>query len=154
MSDFNNQISKLVNDFIAEVTALARKAAMDTLQTSLGGAASAAPRAPGRRAAAVERIAAPTVSSSRRPKGAKRPAGEIEKTKARVHAHIQANPGQRVEQINKALGTSTKDLTLPLQKLINDGEVRTEGVKRATTYFPGDGKPSDAGGGKKKRRKK
>ncbi|MCE9578696.1 MAG: DNA-binding protein [Deltaproteobacteria bacterium] len=153
MSDFNNQISKLVNDFIAEVTALARKAAIDTLQASLGGAA-AAPRVVGRRAATVERIAVPTISSGRRPKGAKRPAGEIEKTKARVLSHIQSNPGQRVEQINKALGTSTKDLTLPLQKLINDGEVRTEGVKRATTYFPGDGKPSDAGGGKKKRRKK
>jgi hypothetical protein len=153
MSDFNIQISKLVNDFIAEVTSLARKAAMDTLQSSLGGAA--APRAPGRRAAAVEHVAAPAQSSGRRPKGAKRPAGEIERTKARVLNHIQSNPGQRVEQINKALGTSTKDLTLPLQKLITEGGIRTEGVKRATTYFPGDGKPSDGGSsGKKKRRKK
>jgi hypothetical protein len=144
MSDFNDQISKLVNDFVAQVSALARQAAMDTLQAALTGALPANGARRGRPAAAVA-----VLGAGRRPKGAKRPADEIEATKERLYQYIKDNPGQRVEQINKALGTTTKDLTLPLKKLIADKAVRTEGEKRATAYFPGEGAPS-AGGGKKR----
>jgi hypothetical protein len=31
---------------------------------------------------------------------------------------VKANPGLRIEQINKELGTTTKDLALPIRKLI------------------------------------
>jgi hypothetical protein len=149
MSDFNDQINKLVSDFVAQVSALAKRAAMDTLESALtGGMPSGARRGrpPGGGGAAL---------SSRRPKGAKRPAGEIEATKASLYDYIKSNPGQRVEQINKALGTTTKDLTLPLKKLIADKAVKTEGEKRATAYYPGEGSPS-SGGGKRRggRRKK
>jgi hypothetical protein len=147
MSDFNDQISKLVNEFVSQVAALARRAAMDTLQSALAGALPGG----GRRGRAV--IALP--AGGRRPKGAKRPAGEIERTKERVYAYIKENPGQRIEQINKSLGTTTKDMTLPIKKLLADKAVRTEGEKRATTYFPGEGAPSKGGrrrGGKRKKR--
>ncbi len=97
---------------------------------------------------------AAVVLAARRPKGAKRPAGEIEATKTRLYDFIKSNPGQRVEQINKALGTTTKDLTLPLKKLIADKAVKTEGEKRATAYFPGEGSPSSGGGRKRGGRRK
>jgi hypothetical protein len=84
-------------------------------------------------------------------KGAKRPPGEISQLKEKVFSYITSSPGQRIEQINKELGTSTRELSLPLKKLISEGAVRTEGEKRATTYFPGDGKPQ--GSGRKKRRR-
>jgi len=45
-----------------------------------------------------------------------------------------------VEQIKLALGASTKDLALPMRKLVASGAVRSEGAKRATTYFPGKAK--------------
>jgi len=150
MSQFNDQITKLVNDFVAQVAALARRAAMDTLESALAGAGVGRGGAGRGRGRAVA-LAGP---SSRRPKGAKRPAGEIERTKTRVYDHIRAHPGQRIEQINKALGTTTKDLTLPIKKLIADKAVRTQGEKRATTYFPGDGKPSTGGGRKRRHAKK
>jgi hypothetical protein len=147
MSDFNDQINKLVSDFVTQVSALAKRAAMDTLETALtGGAPRRRGRPPGSGSVAA-------LGGSRRAKGAKRPAGEIEATKARLYEFIKSNPGQRVEQINKALGTTTKDLTLPLKKLISDKAVKTEGEKRATAYFPGEGSPS-AGGRKRGRRKK
>jgi hypothetical protein len=145
MSDFNDQISKLVSDFVAQVSALAKRAAMDTLESALSGGMPSGGRR-GRPPAAL--------GGSRRPKGAKRPAGEIEATKASLYDYIKSNPGQRVEQINKALGTTTKDLTLPLKKLIADKAVRTEGEKRATAYFPGEGSPSSGGGRKRGGRRK
>jgi len=150
MNDLSDQISKLVDEFVNQVAQLARKAAMDTLSTALGGAVPGLGNGRGRgRPGRIGRIAVP--SASRLPKGAKRPPGEITQLKERVFDHITSNPGQRIEQINKELGTSTRELSLPLKKLIGDGAVRTEGEKRATTYFPGDGKPQ--GSGRRKRRR-
>ena len=53
-----------------------------------------------------------------------------------VGNHIKSNPGQGVEQIAKALGTSTKELTLPIRKLLGDKKITSKGQKRATRYFP------------------
>jgi hypothetical protein len=154
MNDLSDQISKLVDEFVTQVTQLARKAAMDTLSTALGSGGAALGNGVGRggrgRGGRVARVAGPS-ASSRLPKGAKRPPGEISQLKDRVFDHITSNPGQRIEQINKDLGTSTRELSLPLKKLISEGAVRTEGEKRATTYFPGDGKPQSGGRRKRKR---
>ena len=48
---------------------------------------------------------------------------------------VAKHPGLRIEQINKELGTSTKDLALPIRKLIAEGQIKTKGKKRSTTYF-------------------
>ena len=50
----------------------------------------------------------------------------------------RATPGQGMEAISKALGTSTSDLTLPVKHSFPCREARPlrEGVKRATKYFP------------------
>lgn len=148
MSQFNDQITKLVNEFVAQVSALARRAAIETLEGALGDAGG--PRRRGRPPGGLSLA----IGGGRRPKGAKRPAEEIEQTKGRLYDFIKANPGQRIEQINKALGTTTKDLTLPIKKLIADKAVRTEGEKRATAYFPGEGSPSSGGGRKRGGRRK
>jgi hypothetical protein len=152
MADVNSQINKLVEEFVAQVTAVARQAAMDTLTSALGAAGGALAR---RRGGALAVTAVGRGAAARRPTGAKRPQSEIERTKERVHEFIRSNPGLRIEQINKELGTQTRDLALPLRKLIADGAVRTEGEKRSTQYFPGDGKSrSDGGAAAPKRRKK
>jgi hypothetical protein len=46
----------------------------------------------------------------------------------------------RIEQINKQLGTTTKDLALPIRKLISEGALKTKGEKRSTQYFAGESK--------------
>jgi hypothetical protein len=161
MSDFQSQINKLVGEFVTQVTALARQAAMDTLTTALGAAA--AKRKGG---AAGPSLAMPALGAGRiapagggkRTKGAKRPQAEIESTQQAVLEFIAKNPGLRIEQINKELGTQTRDLQLPLRKLIAAGSIRTEGEKRATTYYAGEGKParaaSAAPSGPRRRKKK
>ena len=42
----------------------------------------------------------------------------------------------------------TKDLALPIRKLVGQKQIRTEGQRRATRYFPGAG----GGGGRRARR--
>jgi enoyl-CoA hydratase/carnithine racemase len=149
MSDFNTQLAGVVNTFVAQVSALARQAAIETLGTALGGSLAApAPRR-------ATRVAAPAVTPSRPattatpaptrralPKGAKRPAEQLEGLRVTLLEFVKANPGQRIEQINKALGVSTKDLSLPVRKLIETGDIRAEGAKRSTKYFPAKGKKS------------
>jgi hypothetical protein len=41
-----------------------------------------------------------------------------------------------MEAIGKALGAPTKDLNLPIKKLLASKKIRSEGHKRATEYFP------------------
>lgn len=70
-------------------------------------------------------------------KGAKRDRSELQALSDRFIAFVGKNPGLRIEQINRDLGTTTKDLALPIRKLIADGRLRTSGHKRSTTYFLG-----------------
>jgi hypothetical protein len=136
MSEFQNEMNRAVQGFVAQITELARRAAIDTLESAFGSRAgrSAAPAA----AAAV--IAAAGFGRVGRPRGgrgAKRTSADLDALSDRFATFVKTNPGMRIEQINKQLGTTTKDLALPIRKLIADGTVSAKGQKRSTTYFPG-----------------
>ncbi len=133
MSDLNSQISKLVSEFVDNVTALARRAAVDTLTSSLEDRN-------GRRRGGGGSLAVDVLKTERRGKGAKRSSGQLDRLQSRVMEFVSANPGMRIEQINKELGTSTRDLQLPIRKLIASGALKSKGEKRATTYFAGSSK--------------
>lgn len=140
MSDFQTQMNRAVATFVATITELAKQAAMDTLGTAFAGTE-------GRRASASAGPAAPR----QRPRGAKRSPDELDKLAERFLAFVKDNPGLRIEQINKQLGTTTKDLALPIRKLLADGSIHAKGQKRSTTYFSGGG--GGGGGGRKKKAK-
>jgi hypothetical protein len=131
MRDFQNDMNRTVQTFVAQISELARRAALDTLESAFGGHAGR-----GNGAAARAGIA-------RRPgrpqggRGAKRAAADLEELATRFRTFVKSNPGLRIEQINKQLGTTTKDLALPIRKLVSDGVIKTKGQKRSTTYFPG-----------------
>ncbi len=55
---------------------------------------------------------------------------------ATLLANVKANPGQRGEQIAEAMGTDSKTIRRPMQKLIDDGAVRTKGERRGMRYYP------------------
>jgi hypothetical protein len=133
MSDLNTQISKLVSEFVDNVTALARRAAVDTLTGALDDRAGGGGGR--RRGAALAGV--DLTKLERRGKGAKRSSSQLDRLQSRVMEFVSANPGMRIEQINKELGTSTRDLQLPIRKLIASGSLKSKGEKRATTYFVG-----------------
>src|SRR5262245_38953462 len=135
MPELSHQISALVEQFVADVTALSRKAAMDSLSSALGTSGTMVRI--GRRGPA--KGATPSVVFAKLPKGAKRPADELAKVRDTVLEYVTANPGKRVEHMKAALGLETRELSLPIKKLIAEGSIRAEGHKRSTTYHPASG---------------
>jgi hypothetical protein len=132
MSDFQTEMNRVVQGFVSQITELARRAAIDTLESAFGG------RGGGGRGAAAAAIAAAGFGRVGRPRGgrgAKRTAADLEALSEKFASFVKANPGLRIEQINKQLGTTTKDLALPIRKLISEGQITAKGQKRSTTYF-------------------
>lgn len=128
-TDIDSKVRGLVEAFASDLTALIRESAFDTVRAALGDAAPSGRR--GGRAAAGGAVARRSL-----PKGAKRPPGEIEKLTGRLLDYVKGHKGERIEQIAKGMGVSTRELNLPVKKLIAGKSIRTKGHKRATQYFP------------------
>lgn len=129
MTDIERQIQQRVAAFVTELTGLVREAALAAVMEALRSGGRVAGSGGGARQAAA----------AVRAKGQKRPPEEIEAAAQQVHAWVTENPGHGIEDIARALGQSTKTLTLPLRKLTKAGAVVARGQKRATKYFPGSG---------------
>jgi hypothetical protein len=84
----------------------------------------------------VAKVAGSRKVASKRAPGEKRPPAEVAKLTDGLGDYIKANPGQRMEIIGKALGVTTRELNLPIKKLLAAKRIRSEGQKRATEYFP------------------
>jgi len=123
-------IRDAVEAFVEELKRIIEQAALESVQSVLGGSRPTTGRAPKTARAAAAKV--PT----RRSKGAKRTTEELEALMKKLHAFIAKNPGQRVEQIGGSLGVPTKELVLPVKKLLAEKQIGTKGQKRATTYFP------------------
>jgi hypothetical protein len=122
MANYQSEVQKLVDNFVAQLNDLWRRQAIDSL-TGGGGGGRGAARSNG-------------ISLGRgRGRGAKRTGVELDQLAESFVSFVTKHPGLRIEQINKQLGTSTKDLQLPIRKLISDGAIKTKGKKRSTTYF-------------------
>jgi hypothetical protein len=134
MANYQSELQKLVDGFVAQLSEIWRRQAIDSL-TGMGGG-----RGQGGRAGGGE------LSIGRgRGRGAKRTADELEQLADSFVEFVTKNPGLRIEQINKQLGTTTKDLALPIRKLLEDGVVKAKGKKRSTAYFPGEGQRKKKG---------
>lgn len=143
MSDIQQAINERIDAFVADITELAKKAALETLETGLSGGAP--------RVSAAKGLAGTTRG---RRKGGKRSPDEIKEAATHLLDYIRDNPGQRMEAIAKAMGSTTKDLTLPIKKLLQQNMVRVEGQKRATSYYPSSGRSSTRAASKKRRGRK
>jgi len=127
-SDIDDRIRGMVEAFAGELAALIRESAFETVRAALGeGGGGGRGRRGGSTAA---------LRSSSRAKGAKRPPGEIAKLVGKLKDYVKAHPGERIEQIAKGMGVSTRELNLPAKKLLSQKVLKTRGEKRATKYFP------------------
>ena len=142
MSNAENNIKAKVDAFVNDLSDLIRQSALEAVAEALkkGGEVAAPARRPGRPAKVVESPVtakpagkpgrpAKSSSASSAAAAAKRRAGEkrspqlLAQVTEQVGNHIKSNPGQGVEQIAKALSTTTKELTLPIRKLLADKKI-------------------------------
>jgi hypothetical protein len=139
----------LVDRFVSELSARVRDEALETVRAALGDGAPRKRRGPGRPRKAGKRGPGRPRKAGRRGPGRPRKAGRrsqeaVAAVGQKVLAYVRANPGQRLEEIGRGLRTATAGLKRPIQRLIAEGKLRTEGQKRGTRYFAG------RGGGKRK----
>ena len=135
-TDIDSKIRGLVDSFAGDLASLIRESAMDTVRDALGGVVPS-----GRRTGVRGRPAAASPLGARRvaaalPKGAKRPPDEIVQLTAQLGEYIKTHKGERIEQIAKGMNVSTRELNLPVKKLLATKAIKTKGQKRATQYFP------------------
>src|SRR5262245_19755149 len=114
------QIQAALDSLVAAIRAELR----EEFLSALGGSAPAAKR--GRAVRAATKVV------RARAKGAKRSSEELEALTKNVLTYVKRNPGQRVEQIAAGLGTTTKELALPIIKL--GKALKTQGQRRGTKY--------------------
>jgi N-acetylmuramoyl-L-alanine amidase len=144
VSNIHDQISSRIKAFAAELEELVKRAAIDAVTQSLGSgsgalassAPSSAPRSAPRAAAASAPPAA-KAPSRRASKGGKRPPEELAAMVTRAGDWIKSNPGHGVEDMAKAMSVQTKELALPIAKLLKSKTIKKRGQKRATKYYPG-----------------
>jgi hypothetical protein len=143
MSDLQNEMNRTVQGFVTHITELARRAAIDTLESAFNGRPAPRNGASASPAAALAPAGAARAGRPRGGRGAKRTAADLEMLSEKFASFVKANPGLRIEQINKELGTTTKDLALPIRKLIAERVISAKGQKRSTTYFAGKKAPKN-----------
>jgi len=129
-TDIDSRIRGMVEAFAGDLADLIRESAMETVRDALGGVPS------GRRGGGAARASVASAGRRALPKGAKRPPGEIVKLTDRLLEYVKGHKGERIEQIAKGMSVSTRELNLPVKKLISSKAIRTRGQKRATQYFP------------------
>ena len=140
-----NEIQIRIASFVVELEQLVRRAAIEAVSDALGQPTARVATAAGRSlvaghastsvSRAVEAAAKPT-SAPRRRQGGKRDPKAIDALTERTAAYIKANAGKRIEEIGKALNTPTKELALPIIRLLGNKTIKKSGQKRATKYFP------------------
>lgn len=116
MTNYQNEVQKIIEQAVGQISDLFREAVTNALGGSSNGHRNGS-------------------SNGGRGKGEKRPPNELKALADKFVAYVAKNPGLRVEQINAHLGTTTKDMALPIRKLIADGIIKTKGEKRSTQYF-------------------
>lgn len=125
MRNVQEDINRLIDSFSSAILSLARRQVIAELADSVRDG--------------VQAFDARTLTAafpSERPRGAKRAPEDLGALQQQFVDFVTANPGLRIEQINKQLGTSTKDLALPIRKALAAKAISVKGQKRATTYYP------------------
>lgn len=109
-----------IESFASDITHILQKAVADSVADALGGRAARAARPPALKARASK------------PKRAARRGVRIEAEQ--LLREVVWGPDRRMEQIAKALKTSSKDLTAPMKQLLAEKKVKRSGQARGTTY--------------------
>ncbi|HET9620323.1 MAG TPA: hypothetical protein VFP84_03075 [Kofleriaceae bacterium] len=141
MLDPQREIQALVDTFVADLSQLAKRIAIEQIKAAFQyGAPSlppytSSPSVPA--PAPTFQLTSPPSAPAPRGRGrrARNEAADLEGLRNKLVAVITETPGQRTEDLNAALGTETQQIAPVLRKLVADQHIRTEGARRGTRYF-------------------
>jgi hypothetical protein len=131
MLDPHREIQALVDNFVADLSELAKRIAIEQLKAAFGVGAKLA----GTKLGTVKLPPLPPPAAPRGRASRRRGHREIEGIRDKLLATIAGQPGQRAEDISASLGAKTADIAQPLRKLVAERLVRTEGARRGTRYY-------------------
>lgn len=119
---------QVVSYFGEALATLAQDLSLELQLASLGTPAAATVRA--------KRTSSRQARALRSNKPGRRSARELNSVANRVVELLQSREqGMRIEEINRALGTSTRELMRPIRTLLANSQIRKTGQRRSTTYF-------------------
>jgi hypothetical protein len=148
MRNLKDELRTCVDDLVNELSDLVRRATVQEIVEALENAKGHAPaRRPGPPAEVAKAREEHKVAGRKPGRPAKTPmvAPRVGQQRApellaqlmeRVRSHIKAHPGQGMAPISTSLGTSKKELKLPIRKLVDEKKITSTGKKRGTRYFP------------------
>ncbi len=116
-------LQSLLEKFASEIETAVRA---ELVQSIVGKANGLVPTHP-----LAMRMVLPRTAS---PAGAKRAPEELDKLCELVLTQVELAPKSNMEQIGAALGVSTRELVLPIKKLLASKQLNKLGQKRATRY--------------------
>jgi hypothetical protein len=119
-------VHDIINDFVTELTAALEAQTTAAIRGALAGRETGNGRR--RRAQGIAPASAP------RRKGGKRTPEALEALTKNLLTTIKRKPGLGIEALAEAMSTSTKELTLPMKKLIAERKVKATGQKRGMRY--------------------
>ena len=132
-SNLDQEIQSRIESFLAELSALVKRSAVEAVQLALATDGTVRRRGPGRpRGSGRRGPGRPPKAGGKR---AKRSSEDVEAMAARVLAQVRSKQGQRLEELGRAMKLPTKGLKLPIQKLLAAKKLKTKGRKRGTQYF-------------------
>jgi hypothetical protein len=123
------QLQMNIDAFSANVTAIVQQAVRDAVEAALKAsapAASSTARTAGKTAAATT----PVVVAGKRPTSGRGSSVDVET----VLAEVKREGGRGVEALAKSLRVKTKQLQLPLRKLVDTKKIKTKGQRRGMRY--------------------
>lgn len=129
------EIQTRIAGFAAELEELVRRAAIAAVSDALGQRPARTKQTSPRASSSATAAVAPATPTRKRRTGGKRDPKAIDALTERTASFIRANAGKRVEEIGKALNTPTKELALPIIRLLGNKTIKKTGQKRATKYF-------------------
>ncbi len=137
-TNLDTEISSRISSFLAELSQLVKRQALEAVHEALGGAAAPARRGPGRpRKVTVRPGRRPRAMAKRAVKGkrVRRSPEDLAKLQANILAAVRSKQGQRLEEIGRAMKTDTGVLKRPVAMLVAGKKLKTKGQKRGTRYF-------------------
>jgi hypothetical protein len=122
MSDIESELGSCIAVFVGDLSGLVRQQALEGVRGALDGGSVSMPD---RKPTAFRTVAKPV--RTERPRGEKRSPEELAHLTEQLCAYVKGNSGQGMESIAKALNATTKELTLPLRKLLGDKKIVAKG---------------------------